>query len=78
MKLKYKYIVLCVLLLSILPHAEATYKVDGTPIVAVAHDTVSGGIYVDGGHGCEDEMPYTQSFNNVPANVTYARLYVGI
>ena len=78
MKLKYKYILLCVLLIAILPHAEATYKVDGTPITTVKHETVSGGIYVDGGHGCVDEMPYTQSFSSVPANVVYARLYVGI
>ncbi|RLG31541.1 hypothetical protein DRO03_00795 [Methanosarcinales archaeon] len=77
MKLKYKYIILYLLLLTFLPHAEATYAVDGTPIVAVKHETVSGGIYVDGGHGI-GSSPYTQSFSNVPANVVYSRLYVGI
>ncbi|MEA3282387.1 MAG: DUF3344 domain-containing protein, partial [Euryarchaeota archaeon] len=77
MKIKCKHVVLCALLLTFLPHAEATYAVDGTPIVAVKHETVSGGIYVDGGHGI-GSSPYTQSFSNVPANVVYARMYVGI
>ena len=74
---KFKYLLLCILLLTLVQQAGADYKFDGTPIVAVKHDTVSGGIYVDGGHGIGD-APYTQSFSNVPANVVYARLYVGI
>ncbi len=73
----FRYLILCILLLVQLPQAGADYKFDGTPLVPVKHGTVSGGIYVDGGHGCVDEMPYTQSFN-VPGNVVYARLYVGI
>ena len=74
---KFKYLLLCILLLTLAQQAAADYKFDGTPIVAIKHDTVSGGIYVDGGHGVGD-APYTQSFSNVPANVVYARLYVGI
>ena len=74
---KFKYLLLCILLLTLAQQAAADYKFDGTPIVAIKHDTVSGGIYVDGGHGIGD-APYTQSFSNVPANAVYARLYVGI
>ncbi len=74
---KFKYLLLCILLLTLAQQAAADYKFDGTPIVAIKHDNVSGGIYVDGGHGIGD-APYTQSFSNVPANVVYARLYVGI
>jgi len=66
---KFKYILLSILLLTLAQQAGADYKFDGTPIVAVKHDTVSGGIYVDGGHGIGG-APYTQSFSN--------RLYVGI
>ena len=75
---KFKYILLFILLLTLAQQAGADYKFDGTPIVNATHGTVSGGIYVDGGHGIDAKMPYTQSFNNVPANVVYARLYVGI
>jgi hypothetical protein len=74
---KFKYMLLSILLLTLVQQAGADYKFDGTPIVAVKHDTVSGGIYVDGGHGIGG-APYTQSFSNVPANIVYARLYVGI
>ncbi|MEA1908211.1 MAG: DUF3344 domain-containing protein, partial [Euryarchaeota archaeon] len=72
-----RYLILCILLLAQLTPAEADYKFDGSPLALVKHGTVSGGIYVDGGHGCVDEMPYTQSFN-VPGDVVYARIYVGI
>ncbi|MCK4811015.1 MAG: DUF3344 domain-containing protein [Methanosarcinales archaeon] len=74
---KFKYLLLCILLLTLAQQAGADYKFDGTPIVSVTHGTVAGGIYVDGGHGVEDTMPYTQSFN-IPGNVIYARLYVGV
>jgi hypothetical protein len=70
-------LILCILLLAQLPQAGADYLFDGSPLVPVKHGIISGGIYVDGGHGCADEMPYTQSFN-VPGDVVYARLYVGI
>jgi hypothetical protein len=74
---KFKYLLLCILLLTLAQQAGADYKFDGTPIVSVTHGSVAGGIYVDGGHGVEDTMPYTQSFN-IPGNVIYARLYVGV
>ena len=72
----FRYLILCILLLAQLPQAGADYKFDGSPLALVKHGTVSGGIYVDGGHGL-DGTPYTQSFT-VPGDVVYARLYVGI
>jgi hypothetical protein len=66
-------------LLTLAQQAGADYKFDGTPIVPVAHGTVAGGVYVAGGHGNEDakSVPYTESFD-LPGDVVYARLYVGI
>ncbi len=45
----------------------------------VANGTVTGGVYVDGGHGLTGEMPYTQTFS-VPAydKVRFAHLYVHV
>ncbi|RZN33181.1 MAG: DUF3344 domain-containing protein, partial [Methanosarcinales archaeon] len=73
----FRYLLLCILLFAQLLPAGADYKFDGGPVVPVKHGTVSGGVYVDGGHGCVDEVPYTQSFS-VPGDVVYACLYVGI
>jgi len=73
---KFKYILLCILLLTLAQQAAADYKFDGTPIVDVAHGTVAGGVYVAGGHGLKDS-PYTESFD-LPGDVVYARLYVGV
>ncbi|MEA1966453.1 MAG: DUF3344 domain-containing protein, partial [Euryarchaeota archaeon] len=76
---KFKYLLLCILLLTLAQQAAADYKFDGTPIVDVTHGTVSGGVYVAGGHGGEDakSAPYTESFD-LPGDVVYARLYVGV
>jgi len=73
---KFKYILLFILLLTLAQQAAADYKFDGTPIVDATHGTVAGGVYVAGGHGLKDS-PYTESFN-LPGDVTYARLYVGV
>jgi hypothetical protein len=76
---KFKYLLLCILLLALAQQAAADYKFDGTPIVDVTHGTVAGGVYVAGGHGNEDakSAPYTESFD-LPGDVVYARLYVGV
>ena len=76
---KFKYLLLCILLLTLAQQAGADYKFDGTPIVSVAHGTVAGGVYVAGGHGNEDakSAPYTERFD-LPGDVVYARLYVGV
>ena len=76
---KFKYILLFILLLTLAQQAGADYKFDGTPIISVTHGTVAGGVYVAGGHGNEDakSAPYTESFD-LPGDVVYARLYVGI
>jgi len=76
---KFKYLLLCILLLTLAQQAAADYKFDGTPIVDVTHGTVAGGVYVAGGHGNEDakSAPYTESFD-LPGDVVYARLYVGV
>ncbi|MEA1864216.1 MAG: DUF3344 domain-containing protein [Euryarchaeota archaeon] len=76
---KFKYVLLFILLLTLSQQAGADYKFDGTPIISVKHDTVAGGVYVAGGHGTADakSAPYTESFD-LPGDVVYARLYVGI
>ena len=76
---KFKYLLLCTLLLASVQYAGADYKFDGAPIVSVTHGTIAGGVYVAGGHGNEDakSAPYTESFD-LPGDVVYARLYVGI
>ncbi|MEA1906222.1 MAG: DUF3344 domain-containing protein, partial [Euryarchaeota archaeon] len=76
---KFKYLLICILLLTLAQQAAADYEFDGTPIVSVTHGTVAGGVYVAGGHGNEDakSTPYTESFD-LPGDVVYARLYVGI
>jgi subtilase family serine protease len=76
---KFKYLLLCILLLTLAQQAGADYRFDGTPIVSVTNGTVAGGIYVDGGHGIADakSVPYTESFD-LPGDVVYARMYVGV
>lgn len=58
--------------------AVAVYNFDGIQLENVRHETINGGIYVDGGHGLS-ASPYTQTFTNVPSgNIKYAKLYVGV
>jgi len=57
--------------------ASAIYNFDGIPLNTTRHETIKGGIYINGGHGLKSS-PYTQTFNNVPSSIKYARLYVGV
>ena len=58
--------------------ATAVYDFDGIQLENVRHETINGGIYVDGGHGLSTS-PYTQTFTNVPSGeIKYAKLYVGV
>ncbi len=65
-----------VLVLLAIP-VSANYNVDGFELKNIRHETLAGGIYVSGGHGLA-YPPYTQTFNDVPSNIRYARLYVGV
>ena len=79
-KMKIPGILLLVLMLFV-GSASADYNFDGVPytdkLEMVAHGTVKGGVYVDGGHGL-GTTPYTQSFNVPEGTVKWARLYVGV
>lgn len=69
---------LVILLLS--QTAEAIYSFDGAPYTdrldIVAHGTLKGGVYIDGGYGLKF-TPYTHTFD-LPRNIKWARLYVGV
>lgn len=69
---------LVILLLS--QTAEAMYSFDGAPYTdrldIVAHGTLKGGVYIDGGYGLKF-TPYTHTFD-LPRNIKWARLYVGV
>ena len=71
------YILTATLILSSLPVASAQYASDGFNLDTIRHDTVVGGVYVDGGHGV-DTSPYTEVFKDVPPDLLFARLYVGV
>jgi len=65
------------LLLFVLPVASAQYAPDGFNLATIRHDTVVGGVYVDGGHGV-GTSPYTEVFEDVPSDLLFAYLYVGV
>jgi len=71
-------VILCVLLL--VPIAGASYSFDGVPYTdkldLVAHGTLKGGVYI-GESQKLDFPPCTRTFN-VPGDVKWARLYVGV
>jgi subtilase family serine protease len=71
-------VILCVLLL--VPIAGASYSFDGVPYTnkldLVAHGTLKGGVYT-GESQKLDFPPCTRTFN-VPGNVKWARLYLGV
>ena len=72
---------LAVLLLFSLHPVLADYNPDGSPysdqLKMAKHGTVTGGVYVDGGHELE-YTPYTQDFNVPEGTVEWAKLYVGV
>lgn len=71
------YVLTAMLILSSLPVASAQYASDGFNLDTIRHDTVVGGVYVDGGHGV-GTSPYTEVFEDVPSDLLFARLYVGV
>jgi len=72
-----RYVLAAMLILSALPVASAQYASDGFNLDAIRHDTVVGGVYVDGGHGV-GTSPYTEVFSDVPSDLLFAYLYVGV
>jgi len=72
-----RHIIIAILILSLIPVASAQYSSDGFNLITIRHDTITGGVYVDGGHGV-GTSPYTEVFEDVPSDVTFARLYVGV
>ncbi|NOQ28598.1 MAG: DUF3344 domain-containing protein [Methanosarcinales archaeon] len=72
-----RYVLTAMLILSTLPVASAQYAPDGFNLDTIRHDTVVGGVYVDGGHGV-DTSPYTEVFEDIPSDLLFARLYVGV
>lgn len=65
--------------------ASAHYEFDGIPstdqLEKVVHDSVIGGVIVDGGHGignAKNSPYYTQSFSIPNGQITYSRMYVGV
>ena len=71
------YVLTATLILSSLPVTSAQYAPDGFNLATIRHDTVVGGIYVDGGHGV-GTSPYTEVFEDVPSDLLFAYLYVGV
>jgi len=71
------YILTAILLISTLPAASAQYAPDGFNLDTIRHDTVVGGVYVDGGHGV-GTSPYTEVFKDVPSDLLFTYLYVGV
>ena len=71
------YVLTATLILSSLPVTSAQYAPDGFNLATIRHDTVVGGVYVDGGHGV-GTSPYTEVFEDVPSDLLFARLYVGV
>jgi subtilase family serine protease len=75
-----KNIVVLVIILLLSQTAEAIYSFEGVPYTdklnTVAHGTLNGGVYIDGGYGLKF-TPYTNTFD-VPEGVKWARLYVGV
>ena len=71
------HVLTVVLIISSLPVASAQYASDGFNLDTIRHDTVVGGVYVDGGHGV-GTSPYTEVFEDVPSDLLFARLYVGV
>lgn len=71
------YVLMVTLILSSLPVASAQYAPDGFNLATIRHDTVVGGVYVDGGHGV-GTSPYTEVFEDVPSDLLFAYLYVGV
>ena len=75
-----KNIVVLVIILLLSQTAEAIYSFEGVPYTdklnTVAHGTLNGGVYIDGGYGLKF-TPYTNRFD-VPGGVKWARVYVGV
>jgi hypothetical protein len=71
------YVLTVVLIVSSLPTASAQYASDGFNLDTIRHDTVVGGVYVNGGHGV-GTSPYTEVFNDVPSDLLFTYLYVGV
>ncbi len=71
------YVLAAMLILASLPAASAQYASDGFNLDTIRHDTIVGGVYVDGGHGV-GTSPYTEVFSNVPSDLLFAYLYVGV
>ena len=81
----YLSITLIVVMLSTVNIALADYDFDGVPytdeLEMVAHGSIKGGVYVDGGHGIGNARSspyYTQSFSVPDGNIIFSRLYVGV
>ena len=60
---KIGYVLTVTLILSSLPVASAQYAPDGFNLDTIRHDTVVGGVYVDGGHGVRTS-PHTEVFED--------------
>jgi subtilase family serine protease len=75
-----KKTVALVIILLLSQTAEAIYSFEGAPYTdklnTVAHGTINGGVYIDGGYGLKF-TPYTNTFD-VPGDVKWARVYVGV
>ncbi|MCD4844192.1 MAG: DUF3344 domain-containing protein [Methanosarcinales archaeon] len=76
---------LFLLFLSSVNIASAHYDFDGVPstdqLLKVVHDSVVGGVIIDGGHGlgnAKNSPFYTQSFSIPNGQINYSRLYVGV
>jgi subtilase family serine protease len=75
-----KNTVVLIIILLLSQTAEAIYSFEGVPYTdklnTVAHGTLNGGVYIDGGYGLKF-TPYTNRFD-VPGGVKWARVYVGV
>ena len=74
---KTRYILTATLMIATLPTVSAQYAPNGFNLDTIMHDTVIGGVYVNGGHGV-GTSPYTEVFEDVPSDLLFAYLYVGV
>ena len=73
----YAWLVCMLLLILQVVPVVAVYDYAGIPLTNVRHETLNGGVYVDGGHGLA-ASPYTQAFTVPSGTIRYAKLYVGV
>jgi subtilase family serine protease len=72
-----KSILILLLVMLLIPAAQAHYSFNGNPLEIAAQGIINGGLYIDGGHGLSFP-PYSHEFNVPDGSLKWARLYFGV